>query len=175
MMSSMVGKWVVRLLLCLLVHFIDGAQAGRSTSSARSRSRKPTSSHTPCNGVPTVSANRRACNLFIWDAPSALFYRWCHHLLKDNIYEGRGGQKVCYVHSSFLDATRVLFNSLVHFFLDLVCTLRVQFYSPATLSLQSIQSQPMSSLWRQLSRSLGVVVVQAHVHSLRSSLGQDVQ
>mmetsp|Transcript_47712 Transcript_47712/g.51570 ORF Transcript_47712/g.51570 Transcript_47712/m.51570 type:complete len:268 (+) Transcript_47712:300-1103(+) len=23
--------------------------------------------------------------------PSAILYKWCHHLLKDNIYEGRGG------------------------------------------------------------------------------------
>jgi hypothetical protein len=66
---------------------------------------------------------------------------------------------------SFLDASRVLFNSLVPFFLDLVCTLRAQFCFAATLSLQSIQSQPMSSLWRHLSRPLEVVVVQAHVHT----------
>ena len=125
-MSSMVRKWVVGLLLAVLVQSTDGARAGgssSSSSSARSRSRKPTSSQTPCNGVPTVSTNRRACNFFIWDAPSALFYKWCHHLLKDNIYEGRGGQKVCYVHLSFLEATSVLFNSLFYFFLDLVCTL----------------------------------------------------
>jgi hypothetical protein len=137
MMSIMVRKWVVGLLLALLLQFADGAQAGGSTSSARSRSRKPTSSLTPCNGVPTVSANRRACNFFIWDAPSALFYKWCRHLLKDNIYEGRGGQKVCYVQNIYFRCycTRVLFNSLVHFFLGLVCTLRVQFRSPATLPL----------------------------------------
>jgi hypothetical protein len=124
MMNSMVGKWVVGLLLAFLVQFTDGSHVGGSTSSARSRSRKPTSSHTPCNGVPTVSVNRRACNFFIWDAPSALFYKWCHHLLKDNIYEGRGGQKVCYVQNVFFGCySRIIQLTRSFFFLDLVCTL----------------------------------------------------
>lgn len=50
-----------------------------------------------CNGrtvVPTTrSRSRRACGLFLWDLPSAILYKWCHHLLKNNIYEGRGGYK----------------------------------------------------------------------------------
>lgn len=36
----------------------------------------------------------KACYLYIWDAPSALLSRWCNHLQKDCIYEGRGGKKV---------------------------------------------------------------------------------
>jgi hypothetical protein len=43
------------------------------------------------------AANGRACGFFIWDGPSALLYRWCHHLLKDCVYEGLGGQKVSYL------------------------------------------------------------------------------
>jgi hypothetical protein len=39
------------------------------------------------------SGRRRACGLYIWDAPSALFYRWTNHLLRDCVYEGRGGRK----------------------------------------------------------------------------------
>ena len=37
----------------------------------------------------------RACGFYIWDAPSALLHSWCHHLLKDCVYEGLGGRKVC--------------------------------------------------------------------------------
>jgi hypothetical protein len=37
---------------------------------------------------------RRACGLYVWDAPSALLHKWCTHLMKDCIYEGRGGHKV---------------------------------------------------------------------------------
>lgn len=36
----------------------------------------------------------RACNYYIWDVPSAMLHKWCHHLLKDCIYEGLGGRKV---------------------------------------------------------------------------------
>ena len=39
----------------------------------------------------------RACGFYIWDLPSALLHRWCHHLLKDCVYEGLGGRKVCKV------------------------------------------------------------------------------
>lgn len=37
---------------------------------------------------------RKACSFYIWNAHSALFHRWCHHLQRDNIYEGLGGKKV---------------------------------------------------------------------------------
>jgi hypothetical protein len=37
---------------------------------------------------------RNACSFYIWNAPSALLHRWCHHLQRDNIYEGLGGKKV---------------------------------------------------------------------------------
>jgi hypothetical protein len=29
--------------------------------------------------------------LYVWDLPSAVLYKWCHRLLKDRIYEGKGG------------------------------------------------------------------------------------
>eukprot|EP00980_Cylindrotheca_fusiformis_P006551 scaffold1384_cov116-Cylindrotheca_fusiformis.AAC.29 len=47
----------------------------------------------PCTGEPTVPTHRRACNMYTWDIRSALLYKWCHHLLKDHVYEGRGGKK----------------------------------------------------------------------------------
>jgi hypothetical protein len=42
---------------------------------------------------PTSFGLRRACGLYVWDAPSALLYRWSRWLLKDCVYEGLGGQK----------------------------------------------------------------------------------
>lgn len=46
--------------------------------------------HSSC-GQPQVNSRRRACNMYIWDAPSAILYKWCHYILKDHIYEGKGG------------------------------------------------------------------------------------
>jgi hypothetical protein len=37
---------------------------------------------------------RVACGLYLWDAPSALLHKWCHHLIRDCVFEGRGGKKV---------------------------------------------------------------------------------
>lgn len=45
--------------------------------------------------APVIPATprRRACNLFLWDASSALMYRWCKYLMRDCIYEGKGGHR----------------------------------------------------------------------------------
>jgi len=59
----------------------------------------------PCDGVPSVPQTRRACNLFIWDAPSALLYKWCHHLLKDHLIEGKGGRMVGFLSVGYSDLT----------------------------------------------------------------------
>lgn len=75
---------LVFILLLLL-----SSTAGASKSTAPNN-KKPK----PCCGDASSSSfsnNRRACNFYIWDVRSALLYRWCHHLLKDHIYEGRGG------------------------------------------------------------------------------------
>jgi hypothetical protein len=32
--------------------------------------------------------------LYVWDAPSALLHAWCQRLMRDSVYEGRGGRKV---------------------------------------------------------------------------------
>ena len=41
----------------------------------------------------STMAGRKACGFYVWDAPSALLYKWCNHLLRDSVYEGRGGRK----------------------------------------------------------------------------------
>ena len=44
-----------------------------------------------CDGKANIPTHRKACGLYIWDFPSALLYIWCHRLLKDRVYEGKGG------------------------------------------------------------------------------------
>lgn len=41
-----------------------------------------------------LGSGRRACGLYLWDFPSALLHGWCTRLVKDCVYEGRGGKKV---------------------------------------------------------------------------------
>lgn len=54
----------------------------------RSRSTRQTAS-----AFESTCPRRKACGFYIWDAPSALLFRWCKHLQKDCIYEGRGGDR----------------------------------------------------------------------------------
>jgi hypothetical protein len=42
----------------------------------------------------TTNQSRTACSFYLWNAPSALLRKWCSHLMKDCVYEGRGGVKV---------------------------------------------------------------------------------
>jgi hypothetical protein len=64
-----------------------------SASSIRQRSASVTTSE-PNPSITAMASGRKACGLYIWDAPSALLHKWCTHLLRDKIYEGRGGHKV---------------------------------------------------------------------------------
>ena len=100
------------LLLLLSCLFFSPAVVSCSSLSSSNRRRRPkllghlkqqqnSASQTPhtskcgnggrCNGQAVVPTHRKACGLYIWDVPSALLYKWCHYLLKDRIYEGRGG------------------------------------------------------------------------------------
>ena len=55
----------------------------------------------------STHGRRSACSFYIWNAPSALLHRWCHHLQRDNIYEGLGGKKVsCYSDVGFLKCSK---------------------------------------------------------------------
>jgi hypothetical protein len=45
--------------------------------------------------IPSIASDRRACQFYVWNGISALLFRWCNHLQRDSIYEGRGGKKVC--------------------------------------------------------------------------------
>ena len=35
-----------------------------------------------------------ACRFYLWNFPAFILHKWCHHLAKDCIYEGKGGVKV---------------------------------------------------------------------------------
>jgi hypothetical protein len=76
------------LSLALLIS-VTQSSASSSTSSERGVA---SASASPCAGEPTVPNHRRACNFYAWDIRSAALYKWCHHLLKDHVYEGRGGK-----------------------------------------------------------------------------------
>lgn len=46
------------------------------------------------NRISEISTNRRACRFYVWDAVSASMYHLCRYLMKEYVYEGRGGRKV---------------------------------------------------------------------------------
>jgi hypothetical protein len=66
----------------------------KSAACCRGGSDRPNSVSPSTSNVESIASNRRACHFYLWNAPSALLSRWCNHLQKDNIYEGRGGKKV---------------------------------------------------------------------------------
>ena len=68
---------------------------GAFASSQRERDRGPQLQlQASASSISAMAAGRRACGIYVWDAPSALLHKWCTHLIKDCIYEGRGGHKV---------------------------------------------------------------------------------
>lgn len=42
----------------------------------------------------TISTSRRACGFFAWNAVSASMYHLCTYLMRDAVFEGKGGRKV---------------------------------------------------------------------------------
>jgi hypothetical protein len=45
-------------------------------------------------GVTSIATSRKACGFYLWDFVSAGLYHTCQYLMKDRIYEGKGGRKV---------------------------------------------------------------------------------
>jgi len=41
-----------------------------------------------------ISTSRRACGFYVWNAVSASMYHLCRYLMKDAVFEGKGGRKV---------------------------------------------------------------------------------
>ena len=41
-----------------------------------------------------ISTSRRACGFYVWNAVSASMYHLCHYLMRDAVFEGKGGRKV---------------------------------------------------------------------------------
>jgi hypothetical protein len=70
-------------LSLLLIWMMCAANTGR----CQARPKQPRSYVLgPSQSQPVSSG--KACGFYIWDAPSALLHRWCHHLQRDCIYEG---------------------------------------------------------------------------------------
>ena len=70
------------------------SKKGALASSQRERERERGPQLQASTSISAMAAGRKACGLYVWDAPSALLHKWCTHLIKDCIYEGRGGHKV---------------------------------------------------------------------------------
>jgi hypothetical protein len=60
-----------------------------------------------------VGTKKVACGLYIWNAPSALLHKWCTHLLRECIYEGRGGVKFVRIEPGSI--LQLLYPSLRHY------------------------------------------------------------
>lgn len=92
-----------QLQLVVLLLLVMSVNAGvSSTNSNRASSSLQRQNATKTQGIDrqAFGSRRRACGLYIWDVPSALLYHWCRHLLKDAVYEGRGGKKVRFLLNS---------------------------------------------------------------------------
>jgi hypothetical protein len=107
------------------------------TSNGPNKTNRSIHSSSSLTSIPMISSNRRACRFYLWNAPSALLYRWCHHLQRDNIYEGRGGKKVClpsgfccYVKTFFIATT---LNGAVT--IILVCSYTTRIYATTFISM----------------------------------------
>jgi hypothetical protein len=83
-------------LSLLLIWMMCAAKTGR----CQARPKQPRSYVLgPSQSQPVSSG--KACGFYIWDAPSALLHRWCHHLQRDCIYEGTWGRVQPFRHLEF--------------------------------------------------------------------------
>ena len=81
-------------LLFLLICALELRQNGGAGSTAQAPSSSSKGSNTSSVSGLSSLGRGKACGLYIWDVASAFLFRWCTHLQKDCIYDGRGGQKV---------------------------------------------------------------------------------
>jgi hypothetical protein len=65
------------------------------------------------SSIINAGTKKVACGLYIWNAPSALLHKWCTHLLRECIYEGRGGVKFVRIEPGSI--LQLLYPSLRHY------------------------------------------------------------
>jgi hypothetical protein len=138
------------------------------------------------------SSHRRACGLYVWDAPSAFLHAWCNRLMRDCVYEGRGGRKVrvrgniphMEARSSFVlvckhddSAARQISRAQrplcpCFAFISLVCPDRARIHSTASVPLQSIFGGPVPAVRGDASGSPGTAMVPPPVHSVGPRAGR---
>ncbi len=117
-----------------------------TTASEKNRPTREDSKNLVSLSAPNRRQRRRACGFYLWDAPSALFYYWCHHLQRDCIYEGRGGHKVRTNLKSFLSQLQWYSRCIAGcnhpifwwLFQQSVCSHRTWFCSSTVVSVPSI-------------------------------------
>ena len=143
----------LKVFACVLLvaHGAYGKQSNRRN--LPDRLKRGTSSHVRSDietDASTTSSSpfvrrRVACHMYIWDAPSALLHKWCNHLMRDCVYEGRGGKKVGLVVDATVQSNRTLTLSLTCLPYHsctrlLVHTHRTWIGPSVAVSLQPIQS-----------------------------------
>lgn len=69
---------------------------GKGGSTKNSARWEPIANIPRTHRLTEISTNRRACGFYVWNAVSASMYHLCRSLMKDYVYEGRGGRKVQY-------------------------------------------------------------------------------
>jgi hypothetical protein len=164
----------------------SGSITGISNGRIQSERSKRT---TPSLQQSTFSTNlldhhqRTACSFYIWNAPSALLFRWCHHLQRDNIYEGRGGKKVSdsiilryctNASTSRVPSAHRLPSYFFRSLLVLVCSDSTWINVAIVTSVLSVLCRQMFVVWWQLPRSFTLTMVQTFIHSIGSSFRSSV-
>ena len=96
--NAALQQLLVAALLCasLLLRTFHGAAS--DSASTTSRFWRPLSAAAPtASDEQAQNADDRhdhACAFFLWDVPSLIQYKLCEHLLRQNVYEAKGGKKM---------------------------------------------------------------------------------
>lgn len=72
------------------VQFYDDKEVSKQRSKTRW---EPISNSRRSEYPSTLSTSRRACGFYLWNAVSASMYHLCNYLMRDAIFEGKGGRK----------------------------------------------------------------------------------
>ena len=92
--NAALQQLLVAALLCasLLLRTVHGAAS--DSASTTSRFWRPLSAAAPTTESASDDRRDHACAFFLWDVPSLIQYKLCEHLLRQNVYEAKGGKKM---------------------------------------------------------------------------------
>lgn len=73
------------------IQFFDQTRLAKHKSKTRW---EPISKSRMAEYPSTISTSRKACGFYLWNAVSASMYHLCTYLMRDAVFEGKGGRKV---------------------------------------------------------------------------------